>query len=153
MNEFFNLLQSTENVESTLALHNWWTPESQNSFGPLKASQVPPIWAVVDEAQLEHLGKGAEVADEVMGGDVEVVVEVRHCAVLQVPGHQDHLWASQSELWECERRTLQVVRIPGGRKGSGRCVLMRRRLPVKLCVYWIGSAIKEERSRSTYIKI
>ena len=41
--------------------------------------------------RLEHLGKGAEVADEVMGGDVEVVVEVRHCAVLQVPGHQDHL--------------------------------------------------------------
>ena len=55
--------------------------------------------------------------------------------------------------WECERRTLQVVRIPGGRKRSGRCVLMRRRLPVKLCVYRIGSAMKEERSRSTYNEV
>ena len=92
MNEFFILLQSTKNVESTLALHHGWTPESQNSFRPLKASQVPPIWAVVDEAQLEHLGEGVEVADKVMGGDVEVVVEVGHCAVSHVPRHQDHLW-------------------------------------------------------------
>ena len=52
---------------------------------------MAPVGAVVDQAQLEHLGKGGEVTNEVVRGDIEVVVEVGHCAVPHVPRHQDHL--------------------------------------------------------------
>ena len=48
---------------------------------------------------------------------------------------------------ECE--TLQVVRRWGGRKASGRCVLITRRLPLNPLVNSIGSAKKDDRSWST----
>ena len=68
-----------------------WAPESQNSLSLFKASLVSPVGAVADQAKLEQLGKGVEVSKEVVRGDVDVVVEVGHCAVPHVPCHQDHL--------------------------------------------------------------
>ena len=52
---------------------------------------MSPVGAVVEQAKLEQLGKGVEVSNEVVSGDVDIVVEVRHCAVPHVPRNQAHL--------------------------------------------------------------
>ena len=52
---------------------------------------MSPVRAIVDEAKPEHFGKGGEVSDEVVRGDVDIVVEVGDGAVPHVPRDQDNL--------------------------------------------------------------